>query len=349
MDERRKMISRTRRRFLTDSLLLTGSMLVPSRRLRGLSGDLSKGEEPAVSYPSYLSLHEKGILSERVKELQSMYESCTLCPRDCRVNRKKKQKGKCQATSNLKVSNAFPHFGEEPPLVGQKGSGTVFFSNCGVRCVFCQNYEISIEGEGIEIPDERLAESMIKLQKMGCHNINLVTPTHYVPNIVNALEMAVGMGLKIPLVYNTSGYEKLETLKLLDGIIDIYLPDFKYMDPEKAAKYSDQAYSYPHYARIALKEIHRQVGELVTTGKGVALKGLIIRHLILPNRIAGTREFLKFVSEELSKNTCINLMRQYRPEYRAKEFPDIARRINRKEYEETLGWAGEFGLTNLAR
>lgn len=298
-------------------------------------------------YPSYLKLYHNGILSERVKELKTHYESCSLCPRDCRVDRTKKQLGKCRASATMKVSSAFPHFGEERPLVGQHGSGTIFFSRCGLRCFYCQNYTISFEGEGIEVTDERVAESMIKLQKMGCHNINLVTPTHYIPSIVNAIQKAIPMGLEIPIVYNTSGYDKLETLQLIDGVVDIYLPDFKYWDPEHAGKYSSEAYNYPHYARIAFKEMFRQVGDLVANGRGIAQRGLMVRHLVLPNRIAGTKEVLKFIAEELSKSTYVNVMRQYRPEYRAKEFSELNRRLTQSEYAEALRWAKEVGLTRL--
>ncbi|MDH4257832.1 MAG: radical SAM protein [Candidatus Aminicenantes bacterium] len=233
--------------------------------------------------------------------------------------------------------------------MGRRGSGTIFFSNCGLRCIYCQNYKISIEGEGIEISDQRLAETMIKVQNIGCHNVNLVTPTHYLPNIISALQKAVSLGLRIPLVYNTSGYERLEILQLLDGIVDIYLPDCKYMDPVQAAKYSSEAFNYPYYAKIALKEIFRQVGDLTVNGQGIAVKGLILRHLILPNKIAGTQKFLKFVAENLSKTTYLNLMRQYRPEHKAFEYPDIARRITRNEYEEALNWAKNYGLNRLDR
>lgn len=300
-------------------------------------------------YPSYLALERQGLLPERVEKLFSIYENCHLCPRECRVNRLKGQTGKCRATARVKVSSAFPHFGEERPLVGKSGSGTIFFANCGLRCVYCQNYTISIQGEGEEISDDQLAEIMIRLQRLGCHNINLVTPTHYVPNIVRAAQKAIGLGLRIPFVYNTSGYETLETLKLLDGIIDIYLPDAKYADPAMAAKYSEEAYNYPYYNRLALKEMHRQVGDLATGERGIAVRGVILRHLILPNRIAGTEALLKFVSEELSKSTYLNLMNQYRPEHRASEFPEIARRITRKEHEEALSWAKKYGLARFDR
>jgi putative pyruvate formate lyase activating enzyme len=338
----------SRRNFMSESLILMGSALfLPSKSIPGMPRDFSNSAQGSGLYPSYLALEKKGELSKRVKELQSIYESCQLCPRDCRVNRLDGQTGKCQATSKVKVSSAQAHFGEERPLVGQRGSGTIFFSNCGLRCVFCQNYQISIEGEGIEISDQRLAETMIKVQNIGCHNINLVTPTHYLPNIINAVQIAIQKGLRIPLVYNTSGYERLDILQLLDGIVDIYLPDCKYMDPGHAAKYSSEAYNYPYYAKIALKEIFRQVGDLVVDNRGIAVRGLILRHLIMPNRIAGTEKFLKFVAENLSKTTYLNLMRQYRPEYKAFDYPEIARRIKRSEYEEVLSWAKKYGLNRL--
>ena len=333
----------SRRHFLSEAILWgSAALLFPSTLLR------SKDQTEAQAYPSYLELEKKGLISERVEKLYAHYENCTLCPRDCRVNRKEGQTGKCQATAKVKVSSAFPHFGEEAPLVGQKGSGTIFFSNCGLRCVYCQNYEISLEGEGVEITDQRLAETMIKVQKMGCHNINLVTPTHYSPSIVHAVQLAIPMGLHIPLVYNTGGYEKPEIIELLDGIVDIYLPDCKYMNSQHAAKYSSEAYNYPHYARLALKEMYRQVGDLKVDGKGIAVRGLMVRHLILPNRISGTEEFLKFVAGSLSKNTYINLMAQYRPEYKAFDYPEISRRIKRSEYEEAKKWAKKYGLIRLA-
>lgn len=329
--------------------MASSSFLLSSKYSSVLSKDILSSQRESRKYPSYLELEEKGILSQRVKQLYSIYENCHLCPRDCRVNRTKGETGKCNAASKVKVSDAFPHFGEEPPLVGKKGSGTIFFSNCGLKCVFCQNYKISIEGEGVEISDERLADLMIKLQKVGCHNINLVTPTHYIPSIVNALQMAIKNDLRIPLVYNTSGYETLESLQLLDGIIDIYLPDCKFMDPKYATKYTDEAYNYPYYVKIALKEMHRQVGVLETNPKGVAVRGLMIRHLIMPNRIAGTDKFLKFVAGNFPKNTYLNLMAQYRPEYKAFDYPEIARRLKRSEYQEAVRLAKKYGLTRLAR
>ncbi|MGD8538232.1 MAG: radical SAM protein [Candidatus Aminicenantes bacterium] len=339
----------TRRLFFYDSFFaLSASLFFSSypsffpREKRLLKSD------ETLDYPSYIKLYRSGELSKRVKTLKSVYEDCHLCPRDCRVDRTQGQVGRCQASNRVKVSSAYPHFGEESPLVGKYGSGTIFFSNCGLRCIYCQNYTISIEGEGVEIADRRLADSMMSLQKMGCHNINLVTPTHYIPNMVSALEMAIQRGLKIPLVYNTGGYEKIEILQLLDGIIDIYMPDCKYMDPKHAAMYSADAYNYPYYVKIALKEMFRQVGDLVVE-RGIAKRGLIIRHLVLPNRIAGTEQFLQFVAEHLSKNTYLNIMRQYRPEHRASEYPELARVLKRKEYTEALQWAKKYGLSRLDR
>lgn len=329
-------------------MIFTSSSFFLSSRYLGASAKSFLDGKERRKYPSYLELEEKGLLSQRIEKLYSIYESCHLCPRDCRVDRTKGETGKCNATSKVKVSSAFPHSGEEAPLVGKKGSGTIFFSNCSLRCVFCQNWKINIEGEGVEISDRRLAETMIKLQRMGCHNINLVTPSHYVPNIVNALQKAIRKGLHIPLVYNTAPYETLETLQLLDGIVDIYLPDCKFMDPEYAAKYTGETYNYPYYAKIAIKEMHRQVGVLEVNGKGIAVRGLMIRHLVLPNKIAGTEKFLKFVAENLPKTTYINIMRQYRPEYKAFEYPELARRLKRSEYTKAIQLARKYGLNRLA-
>jgi len=343
------MVALSRREFLSRAWRLAGSGVLLSDLLAASRPATSVCREESGGYPSYLALEKSGRLSGRVEKLLAFQENCHLCPRDCRVNRLKGETGVCRATARAKISSAFPHFGEERPLVGSGGSGTIFFSNCNLRCVFCQNCTISIEGEGVEISDEQLAETMLKVQDFGCHNINLVTPTHYVPNIVRAVQLACRQGLKIPLVYNTSGYENLEVLQLLDGIIDIYLPDLKYMRAEFAAKYSAGAYNYPHYARIAIKEMHRQVGELSLTGRGIARRGVVLRHLILPGRIAGSEEFIKFVAEELSPRTYVNLMSQYRPECKAPEYPEINRRITRSEHQEVLAWARRYGLVRLDR
>jgi len=314
-----------------------------------MARDEATASAPAAEHPSYLRLYREGTLRERAEELLSIYRACALCPRDCRVDRTKGELGKCRASARVKVSSAFPHFGEEPPLVGTDGSGTIFFAHCGLRCLYCQNHDISFDGTGEEITDRQLAEVMVRVQKLGCHNINLVTPTHFVPNIVNALTMAVPLGLRVPLVYNTGGYDKVEILRLLDGVVDIYMPDFKYWEAEKAAAYSSEAYSYPHYAREAHLEMQRQTGVLELDDRGVARRGLIIRHLVLPNRLAGTREVVRFIAGDLSRDSYVNIMRQYRPEHQALGIKELSRRITDAEYAEALGWAREAGLHRFAR
>ncbi|MFO7865668.1 MAG: radical SAM protein [Candidatus Aminicenantes bacterium] len=339
----------TRRQFLQNSLVLTGMTAVfPKTGKVERMDKMTNSGSSANKYPSYLNLVENGELHRRAEELYAHYENCTLCPRDCRVDRTRGEKGKCEAPAELKISSAFPHFGEESPLVGKKGSGTIFFSHCGLRCVYCQNFSISIEGGGMVVSEGRVAESMLKLQGMGCHNINLVTPTHYLPGIIRALETAAAKGLNIPLVYNTGGFEDPKILKLLDGIVDIYLPDFKYTDSAHAAEYSSEAYSYPYYVKEAFREMFRQVGNLETNRYAIARRGLMIRHLVLPNNVSGTREMLKFVAEELSTDCYINIMRQYRPEYKAGEYPKIDRRIKSSEYAEAVNAAKEMGFTRLA-
>ncbi|MBN2265416.1 MAG: radical SAM protein [Candidatus Aminicenantes bacterium] len=308
-----------------------------------------EGGGPSSDLPSYVALHKSGELGLRARALKELYRNCSLCPRDCRVDRTRGQLGKCRGSATVKISNAFAHFGEEPPLVGTRGSGTIFFSNCGLRCLYCQNADISLEGHGREIPDERLAAVMLGLQGIGCHNINLVTPTHYLPGIVAALDLAAAGGLSIPLVYNTGGYEKAEIIRRLDGIVDIYMPDFKYWDPAEAARYSAEAFNYPHYAREAHREMHRQVGALRVDDNGLATRGLLIRHLVLPGRVAGTRDVFQFIARELSRDSYVNVMRQYRPEHEAPRYPAINRRITAAEFAEAMGWAREAGLRRFAR
>jgi putative pyruvate formate lyase activating enzyme len=299
--------------------------------------------------PAYLKLERAGELAEREKQLQAIFSSCRLCPRACGANRRKGEKGVCQATSRLKVSSAHPHYGEERPLVGRGGSGAIFFSHCNLLCVYCQNWEISHRGDGQYISDEQLARLMLSLQEHGCHNINLVTPTHVAPNIVSGLRHAIRMGLHLPLVYNTGGYDSLEVIRLLDGIVDIYLPDYKYTDPEKAAKYSTEARDYPEVAAAVIEEMHRQVGELTVDERGVAVRGLIIRHLVLPEDIAGTEKFVKYVAERLTRGTYVNIMAQYHPAHRAREYPELSRRITAAEYQRAIALARQYGLTNLDR
>ena len=297
--------------------------------------------------PAYLGLERSGELARRAQELRSIYGSCRLCPRKCGVNRLKGEKGVCSSTSRAKVFSAHAHFGEERPLVGRGGSGAIFFSNCNLLCVFCQNWEINHRGDGSYTSDENIGRMMTDLQRSGCHNINLVTPTHILPNIVAGLRAAIRRGLRLPLVYNCGGYEPVEIIKLLDGIVDIYLPDFKYTDGAMAEKYSSGARDYPERAAAAIEEMHRQVGALVADENGIALRGLIVRHLVLPGNIAGTDKFVQFVATRLTPSTYVNIMAQYRPEYKAKSIPELSRRITSEEYRQAIRWAKEAGLTRL--
>ncbi len=305
-------------------------------------------DEPSRWQPAYKLLESKGELAVRVEQAYTIMENCSLCPRNCGVNRLAGEAGFCRAPGRVMVYSSSPHFGEELPLVGRKGSGTIFFSNCNLRCVFCQNWPIAHEGRGRHLSDEDLADIMLYLQSIGCHNINLVTPTHVLPNILAAVRIASGKGLELPLVYNTSGYESLEMIKLLDGIVDIYLPDYKFMDGEEAQRYNlAKADDYPELAGRAIKEMQRQVGTLSVDENGIALRGLMIRHLVMPNRVAGTEEFVRWVADNLPLDTYVNILSQYRVEFMAFEYEDIARAITTEEYVEAMEWATEAGLTNL--
>ncbi|MEW6674041.1 MAG: radical SAM protein [Thermodesulfobacteriota bacterium] len=330
-----------RRRFLRHSLLLGSALLFPSGSARA--------SPPSIQslYPAYLELDRTGELSRRVKEARTIFEECRLCPRRCGVNRLAGEKGFCRAPSRVMVYSAQPHYGEEISLTGREGSGTIFFSNCNLRCVFCQNWPIAHAGEGKQIEDEDLAGLMLFLQQVGCHNINLVTPTHVMPNILKAVQLAGRKGLRLPLVYNTSGYERLEILELLNGIVDIYLPDLKYMDPKQARTYSSGAADYPEVTQQAIIEMHRQVGTHQTDADGIARRGLMIRHLVMPNRVAGTEQFVRWVARSLPRSTYVNIMPQYHVAYRAFEFPQIARGITVEEFLEAMDWAETYGLTNL--
>jgi putative pyruvate formate lyase activating enzyme len=331
----------TRRDFIKSSFLLGGSLLLSPVSLHATQ----KKEERWIT--AYEKLEKEGKLAQRIKQAYAIFENCQLCPRRCGVNRQKGEKGFCRAPLRPVIFSYHPHFGEEMCLVGGGGSGTIFFSNCNLRCIFCQNWPIAHEGRGKEVEDEDLAEMMLHLQNIGCHNINLVTPTHVMPNILNATRIALKKGLRLPLMYNTSGYERLEMLKILDGIVDIYKPDMKYMDADKAAKYSSGASDYPEVTKKAVIEMHRQVGVLQLDKQGIALRGVIIRHLVMPNRVAGTEKFAKWVAEALPKSTYVNIMAQYRVEYKAFDYPEIARGITVQEFLEAMDWAKIYGLTNL--
>lgn len=297
-------------------------------------------------WPAYLKLAAAGVLEERVAQAQEILKFCRLCPRECQVNRLAGEIGYCRTGAHAVVSSHSPHFGEEDPLVGRGGSGTIFFTHCNLLCLFCQNYEISHLGEGQKVGADRLAKFMLTLQEMGCHNINFVTPTHVVPQIMSALVLAIAGGLRIPLVYNTGGYDSLETLKLLDGLVDIYMPDLKFMDEEVAYKFC-QARDYPQRAKAAIKEMYRQVGDLIINEKGLAERGLLIRHLVMPGGLAGTREAMRFLVQEISKNTYVNIMAQYRPCGEAAKYPPLNRSVTQAEYDEALGIAQEEGIHRL--
>ncbi len=302
----------------------------------------------ADGVPAYIETFKTGRLRQKIEAGRSMWKHCELCPRKCGVNRLAGEKGICKTGSNAVVAAFHPHYGEEAPLVGQNGSGTIFFTHCNLLCNFCQNYEISHEGLGEEVTDETLAGMMIALQDQGCHNINLVTPTHVVVQILSALEKAIEHGLFIPLVYNSGGYDRVETLKLLEGIIDIYMPDFKFWD-SRVAELTCRAPDYPRIARDAVVEMHRQVGDLVVDESGIAQRGLLVRHLVLPGGLAGTRDIARFLYQSVSPHTYVNVMSQYRPCGRAHETPGLSRPVTVEEFRSAIGEAQEEGITRLDR
>ena len=336
-------MSVTRRTFMRNVCISSGSVF-----LGACGSGASDRALPASWTPAYAKLEDEGLFEERIEQAYEIFKRCRLCPRQCRANRTMGDLGFCRASDKVVVFSHHPHYGEELPLVGRRGSGTIFFSHCNLRCVFCQNWPIAHEGRGREVTDDQLADMMLDLQRMGCHNINLVTPTHVMPNILSATRKALHKGLRLPLCYNTGGYERVEMIRVLDGIVDIYLPDLKYMDGEEADRYTVRgADDYPEHAQAAIKEMYRQVGDLVLDDRGFALRGLMVRHLVMPNRIAGTREFVRWVAENLSKDTYVNIMAQYRVEHMAFNYPRIARAITREEYLEAMQWAEDAGLRNL--
>ena len=297
--------------------------------------------------PAYLSTWESGLLAEKVEEALEELRVCRVCPRDCDVDRLAGERAICKTGRWARVASAFPHHGEEDCLRGSRGSGTIFFSHCNLRCVFCQNYDISWEGSGREVAAEDLAALMLELQDLGCHNINFVTPEHVVPQVLEGVQIAVGKGLRLPLVYNTSGYDSLRSLELLDGVVDIYMPDFKFWDCDTARRLT-LAEDYPERAREAFRAMHRQTGDLVFDQDGIALRGLLVRHLVMPEGLAGTREITRFLAHELSPDTFVNIMGQYSPAAQVVRKPDqyseIGRRISHEEYLEAFEIAVEEGL-----
>ena len=301
-----------------------------------------------VAYrPGYIEIHRSGELKRRGEALWEMMKDCKLCPRECGVNRLEGETGFCNATSTLKVASYNAHFGEERPLVGVGGSGTIFMSHCNLGCIFCQNWDLSHGGAGSEVGVEDLAGMMLALQEEGCQNINVVSPTHYSPHVVLALDHAAARGLRLPLVYNTCGWERQDILEILDGVVDIYLADFKYTDPSMAETYSAKAKDYPVITQSALLEMNRQVGVARPERNGVIFRGLMIRHLVMPGNASGSLEAMRFLAEELPADTYINIMLQYRPAYRAHSYPEINRPVSREEYIKVVDEARRCGLTNL--
>jgi putative pyruvate formate lyase activating enzyme len=293
--------------------------------------------------PLYLEKLTPNDLKERSEALHKLFEECRICPNECMAKRSEGETGECHSTDEVIISSVGPHYGEEPPLVGTHGSGTIFLTNCNLSCEFCQNYDISHLGIGKKITIEDLARSMLKLQQRGCHNINFVTPTHFTAQIVDALILAIEKGLEIPIVYNCGGYESVETLKLLENIVDIYMPDIKYSIDENALKYSG-IQDYWEVVTSALKEMHRQVGDLKISKRGIAQRGLLIRHLVLPNDIAGSKKVIDFVADEISTNSYLNIMDQYHPAYNASKYEKLNRRITPSEYKEVIDYAFGKGL-----
>ncbi|HOS96074.1 MAG TPA: radical SAM protein [Deltaproteobacteria bacterium] len=296
--------------------------------------------------PSYARLHEQGLLSDRAATALEQLRECRLCPRACGVDRTRGGSGFCRTGRHAKAASFGAHFGEEAPLVGSHGSGTIFFSSCNLLCTFCQNSDISHGAEGVEVGPREIAGMMLDLAGRGCHNINFVTPSHVVPQILEALVIAADAGLDLPLVYNTGGYDAVETLRLLEGVFDIYMPDFKFWDPEPAQAFC-RAPDYRDAACNAILEMHRQVGDLVMDDRGIARSGLLVRHLVMPGGLAGTQDVMRFLAEQVSRHTYVNVMDQYHPCHRAGKDPRIDRRITAVEYEDALDAARRAGIHRL--
>lgn len=302
----------------------------------------------AAYQPRYRKTHQSGRLQLKAREAAKRLSECTLCPRLCRVDRSSGETGYCSTAAQAVVASYHAHFGEEEPLVGTHGSGTIFFTHCNLLCNFCQNYDISHQGAGHEMTDAQLSDIMLSLQSSGCHNINLVTPSHVVPQILAALAIASEKGLNIPLVYNTGGYDRVETLKLLEAVVDIYMPDFKFWDSDIAEK-TCQAPDYPEVAQAAFIEMHRQVGDLSIDENGLATSGLLVRHLVLPEGLANTKDVMTFIAKRISPQTYVNIMPQYRPCGRASDIASLNRSINQNEYAKAVKEAIQAGIKRFDR
>ena len=347
----------SRRKFM--KICLAGAGVVAlGMGLRSGSNLLARGDDATTSTPAtrgrvrsryipkYIALAKTGELERRERELWKKMESCSLCPRMCGNNRMAGEKAVCNSDHTFRVASSQITFGEERVIVGTGGAGSIFMSNCNLLCVFCQNWQIAHHGQGRQTSHSEFADMMLDLQRRGAHNVGIVSPTHVVPHMVSALRMAIDRGLSIPLIYDCSGYESLEVIQLLEGIVDVYQPDFKFMDCDFAAPFLKDAPGYAYHTAIAVKEMHRQVGPLEIVD-GIANRGLIIRHLVLPENAAGTDKFVRWVVDELGVDTHVNIMSQYRPEFRAREFPPLDRRITQAEFNQAMQWAREAGLRNF--
>ena len=347
----------SRRKFIKNSLFTAGAITLGGLSIHGLanttqrrgavdarSGGTVRNENAYV--PGYIALAKSGELERRERALWEKMESCTLCPRECRVNRMAGRKGLCNSDDTLRVASAEISLAEERVTVGTRGTGSIFMSNCNLLCIFCQNWQINHRGDGVNITHEQLADVMIALQERGVHNIGIVTPTHAVPHLITALRLAIDKGLNIPFLYNTGGYDSLEVIQLLDGIADMYIPDFKFQNSEIAAPFIQNAPDYTLHAANAIKEMHRQVGDCEIVN-GVMNRGMIIRHLVLPENLGGADKFVRWVVDELGEETHVNIMAQYRPEFRARYHPPLNRRVTQAEFHQAMRWAREAGLRNF--
>jgi len=342
----------SRREFIKKGLIVAGTATAALgsfgfARNRVRASDRGAGPVREPQRPiRYVDLERSGELERREQALWDLYDPCCLCPRLCKAPRSAGITGACSTASSFSVASVGPHHGNERPISGTRGSGNIFLSNCNLLCIFCQNWQIAHRGDGMQTNHQELAGMMLDLQRRGCHNINLVTPTHLVPHLIKALRIAIAGGLHVPLAYNTGGYDSLEMIQLLDGIIDIYMPDFKFQDSNIAARFTHGAPDYVLHAAAAIKEMHRQVGTLQMTG-GIAHRGMIVRHLVMPENLGGADVFVRWVASELGPDTHVNIMGQYWPAFRAHAFPPLDRRLTQEEFTQAMIWAREAGLRNF--
>jgi len=343
-----KGVAPSRRRFIQGCLKAATLACTPVVDLFSADGVFDSGvaQIRSAREPRYLELERSGELERRERTLWDLFSPCRLCPRLCRANRLAGEEGECSSADTFRVASFGPDFGNERPIRGTRGSGSVFLSNCNLLCIFCQNWQINHRGDGRETSHAELAGMLLDMQRRGCHNVSFITPTHLVPHLVKGLRIAIAGGLNVPLCYNTGGYESLEVIKLLDGVVDIYQPDFKFQDSEIAARFTHGAPDYVIHASAAIKEMHRQVGALQITN-GLANRGLVVRHLVLPENTGGADVLVRWIVSELGADTHVNIMDQYRPEFRAREHPPLDRRTTPAEFYQAIRWAREAGLRNF--